>query len=203
MNTTLDMDWWMKDTFDRIPAAQRTAWDVAVKGLEWPASDDFGSKVPCGTGHHNYIGFEMWLKWLPKASKILEIGFNIGFGSAAMLAINPDLKIVSMDIRDSREVRQASSILNSRYSGRHTLIIGDSANAANIGHSGFDGAFIDGAHNLDSILKDIAACRALGIRQFLMDDVLPQLGDTLQAIRLSALKLHAVVAGNMAICEDQ
>ena len=207
MNIT-DLQWWMDDCFNRVPEFHKSQWSNAVNGIRYfrPDNrdvDDFGKPVPYGTGPHCLLAFQTWASSLWRPKHILEIGFNCGNGSAALFSCLPiDCKITSIDIRDSEEVRFASGALNNKFDGRHTLKIGDSAKSDEIAHGVYDGAFIDGAHDLESIVKDIAACRRLGIKQFLFDDIFPQFGETLPAIKSSGLRMLAIVGANMAICTE-
>lgn len=201
------LDWWIEDTLNRIPERQIEESQTAVEGLPYFVNsvtgkdvDDNGNKIPFGTGPHNFQSFAFWSKVIPHPNVMLEIGFNIGHGAAALLHLFPNSKLISIDIRDSSEVRNAHTVLDARYPGRHELVIGDST-VASFPNS-FQAAFIDGAHDLDSIKKDIETCRRHGVKHFLFDDVHPRHGDTIEAIKLSRLKLNAIVGANMAICEE-
>lgn len=205
----LSIDWWIEDTLARIPQKQREMADEATNGIPHflhpitkGTKDDFGNPIPSGTGPHSYRSFEIWSKVIPEPKRILEIGFNLGHGAAVLLSLFPNSEIVSVDIRDSSELKVNAGNLASRYPGRHSLIIGDSKKADSLLTGSFEAAFIDGAHDLPSIMADIECCRRLGVTRFLMDDVHPRYGDTLEAIRMSGLQLNAIVGANMAICED-
>lgn len=203
----IELDWWIQDTFDKITNQQRAASDDAVRGLPYFVNaatgsdkDDRGNKIPFGTGPHSFVAFEFWSKVIPTPKRILEIGFNLGHGAAALLALFPESEVVSNDIRNSSEVWNAAKVLNERYGERHSLVIGDSAIINTLVVGEFDAAFIDGAHDLQSIIRDIHSCRSLGVQYFLLDDVHPVNGDTMAAIKQSGLKLDAIVGANMAIC---
>jgi hypothetical protein len=207
----ISLDWWIKDTMERVPEAQREACKQAMGNLPYFVNsatgsnkDDRGNTIPFGTGPHSYRAFEIWSKVIPEPVRILEIGFNLGHGAAALLALFPRSDVFSVDIRDSSELHNARKILNERYPTRHELWIGDSKSPKMMVALGgsFQAAFIDGAHDLLSIISDIEVCRRLGVRDFLLDDVHPRHGDTLAAIKATGLKLHAIVGANMAICED-
>lgn len=208
MNIT-DLDWWLEDTVNRVPDERRKEWQLALNGTRYfrPDNkdiDDVGNPVPYGTGPHSFYSFKTWVRLLGVPAHILEIGFNCGAGSSSIFASAPKTtRITSIDIRDSKEVRFASSKLNEKFNDRHKLVIGDSAYAYTLAPGKYDGAFIDGDHSEAGILRDIEACRRLGIRQFLFDDIFPQFGETLPAIRKSGLRLLAIVGANMAICEEE
>jgi len=204
----IKLDWWIEDTMRRVTESQKRKSEDALQGLPFfinPLTgnnrDDRGHTIPFGTGPHSFESFEFWSKVIPVPSQILEIGFNLGHGAAALLSLFPDSKLVSVDIRDSSEVHNAHNVLARRFPGRHELVIGDSATVS-LPFETFEAAFIDGAHDLKSIVKDINKCREYGVKYFLMDDVHPRHGDTLEAIKQTGLKLQAIVGANMAICED-
>lgn len=204
-----NLDWWNDDTMNRIPEAQRKACEEAVRGLPYFVNpitgknkDDRGNTIPFGTGPHSFKAFQMFAQCIPEPARILEIGFNLGHGAAALLAVFPESEVVSVDIRDSSELKANAETLSKRYPGRHSLIIGDSKKFTVKDPGFFQASFIDGAHDLASIVTDIETCRRLGVKHFLLDDVHPKHGDTLEAIRKTGLKLYAIVGSNIAICED-
>lgn len=205
----ISLDWWISDTMNRVPEPQRAQCADAMTGLPYfinpltgKDKDDRGHTIPFGTGPHSFKSFQMFAACIPEPARILEIGFNLGHGAAALLAIFWSSKLVSVDIRDSSEVRNAAKVLGERYGDRHSLIISDSAKLCSVLTGNFDAAFIDGAHDLKSIIQDIETCRLLGVKHILLDDVHPRHGATLEAIKVTGLKLHAIVGANMAICED-
>lgn len=204
----MELDWWLDDVVKRFPESDATRWQDAVSGIrhfrdDGRDVDDFGLPVPHGTGPHSFRNFDIWARLIGRTDNVLEIGFNTGNGAAALLSVLPEnCCLTSVDIRDSKEVRFASARLNKKFNGRHTLVIGDSGQADVIATNRYGGAFIDGDHSKAGILRDIAACRRLGIRNFLFDDVFPQFGETLPAIRESGLRMLAIVGANMAICEE-
>lgn len=204
----ISLDWWVEDTINRVPARQREESEKAIEGLPYFVNhlseikkDDTGNVIPYSTGPHSFKAFQIWRQILTVPDDILEIGFNLGHGAAALLYLFYPANVTSVEIRDSIEVHDAHKVLSDRFKGRHHLVIGDSA-TVKLPEDTYDAAFIDGAHDLQSILKDIYTCRKYGVRNFLMDDVHPRYGDTMEAIKQSGLKLHAIVGANMAICED-
>jgi predicted O-methyltransferase YrrM len=108
---------------------------------------------------------------------VLEIGFNGGVSSAAMLSASPDVKVTSFDINRWDYVSKAKQLINETFPDRHTLIIGDSTKTVPAfqlpeGAPGFDMAFIDGGHQdpvprLD-ILNTLPHLRNQGL--IIMDD---------------------------------
>jgi len=205
----IDLEWWVADAMQRPRKDSQRIHGNACAGLPFfinqttgTNKDDKGNTIPFGTGAHSYESFWIWSKIVNPPNRILEIGFNLGHSAAVLLALFQSAEVVSVDIRDSSELHHNAGVLKHRYPDRHALIICDSAKIGGLGLEPFDAAFIDGAHDLDSILKDIAVCRALGVKDFLLDDCHPKYGDTLEAIRKSGLRLIAIVGGNMAICQD-
>lgn len=82
---------------------------------------------------------------------ILEIGFNGGISSAAMLSAASDVKVTSFDIGHWDYVSKAKQLVDEVFPERHTLIVGDStvtvpAFSFPEGAPRFDLAFIDGGH---------------------------------------------------------
>ena len=61
-----------------------------------------------------------------RARLVIETGFNGGHSAAAFLAASPDVKVVSFDIARWDYVRQAKTLIDELFPGRHTLIFGDS-----------------------------------------------------------------------------
>lgn len=205
----INLDWWLEDTINRVPARQREESEKAIEGLHYFVNhlseikkDDNGNVIPYSTGPHSFKAFQMFAASIQEPERVLEIGFNLGHGAAALLAVFPRSKVYSIDIRDSSEVHNAHKVLQERHKDRHAIWIGDSKSVTLTTLGTFQAAFIDGAHDFDSIMWDINLCRKWGVKNFLMDDVHPRYGDTLEAIKQSGLKLHAIVGANMAICED-
>lgn len=128
-------------------------------------------------------------------TRILEIGTHAGGSACMMLAMAPAASVVSVDIGENwitpgRSFRDwyiesdeggllyVEQVLKESFGAdRFNLIIGDSTapatrarlEALNAQQS-FDLGFVDGNHALDYVEKDIAMCRALGIRTLILDD---------------------------------
>lgn len=87
----------------------------------------------------------------PDVKRIMEIGFNGGYGSACFLAARSDITVVSLDIGRWDYVKDAKKLIDEYYPGRHTLVIGDSTQTLpkyQIGQGEpFDLVFIDGGHH--------------------------------------------------------
>jgi predicted O-methyltransferase YrrM len=108
-----------------------------------------------------------------KPTKVLEIGFNAGHSSLAILS-NPTTHVTSIDIGDHSYVADAKAFIDNLYPGRHTLIIGDSLNVLpNYDTDPFDFIFIDGGHDYDIAKSDLENSLRLSHKDTIiaMDDV--------------------------------
>jgi len=82
-------------------------------------------------------------------SLIGEIGFNAGFSSHAFLRANAGARVISFDMGWHSYCGLAKKLLDRRFPGRHTLILGDSKQTLatfgeNYPHLRFDLVLIDG-----------------------------------------------------------
>jgi predicted O-methyltransferase YrrM len=113
---------------------------------------------------------------LPAHSKVLEIGFNCGHSSAAMLAARPDLTVVSFDLGTHTYVPSAKAAIDAAFPGRHELIAGDSRETVPHLRGTFELFFIDGGHASDVAAADMQNCLNLARPGDLiaMDDVVSQ-----------------------------
>lgn len=95
----------------------------------------------------------------PDIRTILEIGFNGGLSAAAMLEARDDTTVVSFDIGRWEYVRDAKALVDEKFPGRHTLVVGDSVDTVprfDPARKGtFDLAFIDGGHEAPVPAADI------------------------------------------------
>ena len=95
-----------------------------------------------------------------QARRIVEIGFNTGPSSYALLWSHPDARVISFDIGCINMFLPAKRYIDERFPGRHMLIIGDSAStvpqlAQQTNDPACDLAFIDGGHNYDTVAADL------------------------------------------------
>ena len=116
----------------------------------------------------------------PGVTKILEIGFNAGHSSYAFLGARPDITVVSFDLGDHAYVAKAKEFIDTKFPGRHTLVLGDSRDTVpryNAEHSGaaFGLIFVDGGHEYNVALADLLNCHAMAQSPGLvvMDDMRP------------------------------
>ena len=93
-----------------------------------------------------------------KPTKVLEIGFNAGHSSLAILS-NPGTHVTSIDICKHSYVTDAKEFIDNLYPGRHTLIIGDSLHVLpNHDKGPYDFIFIDGSTDYDISKSDLYHC---------------------------------------------
>lgn len=115
------------------------------------------------------------------ASRIAEIGFNVGFSALAFLESSADAGVVSFELNKRRAVLLAKEFVDERYPDRHELVIGDSldtvAHYADEHPHSFDLVFVDGGHSKEIADSDIRhACRLARPRGLVVvDDVIPWL----------------------------
>jgi predicted O-methyltransferase YrrM len=104
-----------------------------------------------------------WLRNLARktqATRIAEIGFNVGFSSIGFLESAPEVQLVSFELDLRPCVRAAKEFIEDNYPGRHELIVGDSRDtlpeyAASGQADLFDLVFVDGGHEYDVSISDI------------------------------------------------
>lgn len=100
------------------------------------------------------------------AETVLEIGFNAGLSSQALLSGSPATRVVSFDLGDHPYVHRAKEYVDRRFPGRHELILGDSRTtlpryAADHARPVFDLAFVDGGHEVDVVRADLRNAQTL------------------------------------------
>lgn len=101
----------------------------------------------------------------PQIKNIAEIGFNGGHSATNFLGVRPDIELTSFDIAEHGYVKKGKEIIDKKYPGRHSLVLGDSTSTipsfSRINTKKFDLVFIDGGHDLDTAYKDIVNCRGI------------------------------------------
>ena len=111
-----------------------------------------------------------------EATRIAEIGFNIGFSSIAFLESSPRTSVVSFELDRRPAVELAKGFVDARYPGRHELIIGDSRQTVPRHERGdFDLVFVDGGHEYEIAAADLANAARLARPGGLVvvDDLVP------------------------------
>lgn len=101
----------------------------------------------------------------PGISRVVEVGFNGGLSSAALLGASDTVTVTSFDIGRWDYVPAAKELIDQHFPGRHQLVLGDSTqtlppHAAAFGGS-YDLAFVDGGHLAPVPEQDIANCLQL------------------------------------------
>lgn len=146
------------------------------EGFKGNFMDKDNIEIPYGSGPHILRHFRDALE-ITGATQVLEIGFNYGHGAAMLLKLGVPF-LYSIDISEKWETKYASLHLKDkaigfRYSERKNM-------AQPYGY--FQLAFIDGAHDEESIVEDILMCRYMDIRYLLFDDWYPRYGETQKAV---------------------
>ena len=108
---------------------------------------------------------------------IMEIGFNAGHSAELFLKNNPSATLTSFDLGIHSYVPVAKSYIDSTYSNRHLLFLGDSRVSVpefvkDYPKMVFDVIFIDGGHDYEISSADIENCRRLANKDtiVIMDD---------------------------------
>lgn len=78
--------------------------------------------------------------------KILEIGFNGGHGTCALLSARDDVHVTSVDLGEHSYVDKANELIEECFPGRHILIKGNSTEVLPMLNENFDCVFVDGGH---------------------------------------------------------
>jgi predicted O-methyltransferase YrrM len=116
------------------------------------------------------------------ATRIAEIGFNIGYSAIGFLESSPHARVVSFELDSRPCVELAKEFIDSRYPGRHQLVIGDSvstlpdyAHTLDEGCATFDLVFVDGSHEYKTATADIRNSRRIATPGaiVIMDDLTP------------------------------
>lgn len=114
------------------------------------------------------------------AEAVLEVGFNAGMSSQALLSASPRTRVVSFDLGLHPYTDRAKRYIDRRFPGRHELVIGDSRDtlpeyARTHPDAAFDLAFVDGGHEAEVVREDLRnagrLCRPGGY--VLVDDLTP------------------------------
>lgn len=159
--------------------------------------DDGNTPIPYGSGPHCVKAFRLFIK-THAPQRLFEIGFNTGTSSSILLHLGVR-DIVSCDVRETQQVIRDANKVAARWPGRFRFHQGPSRT---FNGSGFDSAYVDGDHQLESIIEDISVCRRIGVTKFLFDDIFPIHGDSLEAVHRSGMTVDWI-CGNMMACTDE
>lgn len=124
-----------------------------------------------------------FLRENPGIRRVVETGFNLGISAAAFLGASPYITAVSFDWLQHPDSLQCKNIIDGFFSGRHTLVAGDSLNSIKaflaMGLcSQFDIAFVDGGHVWPVPYLDLGNMLSM-LREehpIMMDDYCPAYG---------------------------
>jgi predicted O-methyltransferase YrrM len=161
--------------------AAATSPEDAKLFAEWTA--DLPLEVMPGLGPHSLPAIREAMDIVRPAS-ILEIGFGAGASASMFLRLSPSVIVHSVDLTNRSSVLIAAAQMTTRWHGRFWLVWGDSTGDlvrttlqdVAVNEWPFDMAFIDGGHDLETVLADLATAKAMGINHVLMDDWWPCLG---------------------------
>ncbi len=174
----------------------KAMYEAAINGI-----DCFDGPAVFGSGPHCCPAFIEFMRGLKPTPTILEIGFNAGTSAALMLSLGAK-KVVSVELYDTKGVRSGEQKIIQKYGpDALRLIISDSAVAHPLLVATgiqFDAAYVDGDHSLEATSRDLRLCEKLGIKTVLMDDWLPQYGNSIQAADACGWTVDKLV-GNFAI----
>lgn len=162
-------DWaFYREAIDGLPTRE---------GFKGNFMDKDNVEIPHSSGPHILKYFRETIE-LTKSRFVLEIGFNIGHGAAMLLDL--DMQVTSIDVSEKWETKYAAMYLELYGDGFTYENRGDFEKAKS--HLKYDFAFIDGAHDEDSIVADIKLAARLGIPYLLLDDWYPRYGETQKAV---------------------
>ena len=114
---------------------------------------------------------------LSHAPRVLQIGFNAGHSTLAMLKLCPNIEIVSVDLGEHGYTKTCNEYISKLFPGQHTLIIGNSLEVLpKLTDQIFDIFFIDGGHEYEIAFKDLENCYVIaqqgGAKCVILDDVI-------------------------------
>jgi predicted O-methyltransferase YrrM len=112
------------------------------------------------------------IQMLRPNSRILQIGFNAGHSTVAMLMARNDVSVTTVELGKSY-TKICSDFIDSTFPGRHKLIMGNSLDVVPTLTDNYDAFFIDGGHEYDVAKKDLENCYMLGPNDsiIIIDDI--------------------------------
>jgi hypothetical protein len=157
------------------------------EGLNGDGLDYMGVPIPYGSGPYLIKHIKETIE-LTGCARVLEIGFNLGWGSALWINLIKDEHskyVCSVDISDKDETLMAANFLEHKYGPRFDFIHCDSKRVWYLlAGRYYDLCFIDGAHDEESVHNDIQLAIDLRIPYILFDDWYPRYGETQKAVAL-------------------
>lgn len=161
-------------------------WVQGLPGLEGFSGTGYdadGVRIPWGSGPHNMKAYREIVE-IVKPKKMIEIGFNVGYGTAMWMELTGCEKLVSFEISKKAETLAAARLLADRYGDRFLF---RNTPADEIGliewiarESEFDLIFIDGGHLEEDVANDLYFAKRLGIPWIALDDWIPRFGPGVQ-----------------------
>lgn len=137
-------------------------WGVTRDGI-----DSNGIRMELGSGAHILRRLKKAIE-IVQPKNILEIGTNVGYGTAMLLGLSR-ATVISIDISDRQETLDSANVLKDRYGERFDFyvrsLMGWKRNWF------YDLCFIDGGHDEENATKDIEVCIEMKIPYLLFDDV--------------------------------
>ncbi len=132
--------------------------------------------------------------------RVLEIGFNLGHSSVIWLELGV-ARVVSVEVRDDKKVRDAGELIAARYPNRFELTIKEPG-VVLIPLVRYDLTFIDGSHERKDVCEDIWRAVMLDIPWLLLDDYDTGHGPgVVEAVRECGL-IPVAIFGTMALCRS-
>jgi hypothetical protein len=178
---------WIPTIYDKVETVTKAEADVYEANRQPQYEERFRAateglpiKLIYGLGPHSMPILEDVMA-LVRPKVILEIGFGAGASSSLFLALNPLVRLVSVDSTDDPRIHEAVQMQARRHSGRFEFVHSLSSEVAPaLAGRWFDLAFIDGDHTIDGVRGDLAVAKALGIPVVLLDDWWPHYGPGVQ-----------------------
>lgn len=203
--TFVEFEAWIDKNYRCYGPEQEAEFEKVLSLLPKPCEcTDTGAPVPCGCGPHSYMAMHLFLE-VAKPKRLLEIGFNVG-RSATFWLSNGVKSLTSLELRSSKEVSDSELSVQSTArveNAEFSIVYGDSKTADKKFKAGeFDAAFIDGGHEYNDVIGDIAMCRRLGIKKLFFDDWITAYGGVMKAVHDTGLKI-VFTSGSMVYCLDE
>lgn len=178
-------------------------FEEATKGLPQRSAEE-----PYHCGAHNVRAFDFAINegcirepsGIITYPRVFEVGFNLGYSAAIMLALGAD--VTSIDVRNTPKMQDAAHALVAKHSEKHFIaFLGYTVRTFHFRSEWQPTlAFIDGSHEHADVLADIAYCRSLGITRYLFDDWPPHWGPGVQSAIYESGLLPLHIIGSMAYC---
>lgn len=171
-------------------------WVKGLPGLEGFSGTGYdadGVRIPWGSGPHNMAAYREIVEMV-KPKKMIEIGFNVGYGTVMWMELSGCEKMVSFEISNKAETVAAVMLLDKRYGDRFLFRnTAADVNAAFCMVEKYDMIFIDGGHMEEDVYADLKFAQNLKIPWIALDDWIPRFGPGVQvAARKFPLELVKV-----------